>query len=224
MPRVTFGLACPRWRLTSTTLKPLGRAARLVTTAVTTGERSRRCGACRRRVASFERRSRGGRVVCALEEVGVGGERDGRVGVPELAADEDDIQALCDQQRGVAVAQRVQGEPSGGGDGGAFDGRAERLADDAVVEAAPERVAEDQVVQRLERRREPLLAEQLRDRWRKDDLPPTCLGLERRVFAPAGELAMDADQRVDGGPGEAERFADPNAGVGEETRTGAGFS
>ena len=30
---------------------------------------------------------------------------DGRVGVPELAADEDDVQALCNQQRGIAVAR-----------------------------------------------------------------------------------------------------------------------
>ena len=37
--------------------------------------------------------------------------------------------------------------------------------------------------------------------------------------AAAGELAVDADQPgvvVDVGPGEAERFADPEAGVGEE--------
>jgi hypothetical protein len=39
------------------------------------------------------------------------------------------------------------------------------------------------------------------------------------VLAVAGELAVDADQSglvIDVGPGEAERFADPEAGVGEE--------
>src|SRR5712691_526449 len=34
-------------------------------------------------------------VVCPLEQVGVGREGDGRVGVPELAGDEDDVQALA---------------------------------------------------------------------------------------------------------------------------------
>src|SRR5205814_1269407 len=75
-------------------------ARRPVTTAVTTGERSRRDGVCCRRVASSERPSRGGGVVCLLEEVGVGRQGHGRVGGPELAADEDDVHALCDQQRG----------------------------------------------------------------------------------------------------------------------------
>jgi hypothetical protein len=49
------------------------------------------------------------------------------------------------------------------------------------------------------------------------------------VFAVAGELAVDAAQAglvVDVGPGEAERFADPQSCVGEELEqwpvTGAG--
>jgi hypothetical protein len=39
------------------------------------------------------------------------------------------------------------------------------------------------------------------------------------VDALTGELAVDADEAVvvvDVGPGESERFADPQAGVGEE--------
>src|SRR5207253_6340436 len=119
---------------------------------------------------------------------------DVRVGVPELAADEDDVQALCDQQRGVAVAERVEREPSGGGDAAASDGRAEGLADIAVVEAPPERVGEDEGVWRRIAGAEPPFAELLRDRGREHDLPPGGLGLERRVFAPAGELAVHADQ------------------------------
>ena len=48
-------------------------------------------------------------MVCSFEQVRVGAERDGRVGVPELAADEDDVQTLCDQQRGETVAEGVEG-------------------------------------------------------------------------------------------------------------------
>jgi hypothetical protein len=131
--------------------------------------------------------------------------------VPKLAGHEDDVQALCDQQRGVAVAEAVQREPSAGGDAAVLDGGAEGMADIAVVEGTARRVAEDQVVRRLEGPGEPPLAEQLRDRWREDDVPPTGLGLERRVFAPARELAVDADQpgvEVDVGPGEVKGFAD----------------
>ena len=60
-------------------------------------------------------------------------QRDVRVGVPELAGHEDDVQPLRDQQRGVAVAEGVQREPSAGGDAAASDGRAKGFADIAVV-------------------------------------------------------------------------------------------
>jgi hypothetical protein len=57
------------------------------------------------------------------------------------------------------------------------------------------------------------------ERGGENDLAPSCLGLERRVFALAGELAVDADQAVvvvDVGPGKAECLANPEAGVSEE--------
>ena len=50
----------------------------------------------------------------------------------------------------------------------------------------------------------------------EDHFAFACFGFERRVFALAGELAVDADEPVvvvDVGPGEAERFADPRAGA-----------
>jgi hypothetical protein len=119
------------------------------------------------------------------------------------------------------VAQRVEREPAGGGDACAFDGLAEALADIAVVEAPAEHVGEDEGVRALVRGGEPAFAQELRDRGGEDDLPPTCLGLERRVLALAGELAVDADQpgvEVDVGPVQAERFADTQPGVGEELK------
>jgi hypothetical protein len=68
------------------------------------------------------------------EEVGVGVERDRRVGVSELAGDEDDVRALGDQQRGVPVAKRVQRETAASAaQAGLFDGLAEGFADVAVV-------------------------------------------------------------------------------------------
>jgi hypothetical protein len=44
-------------------------------------------------------------VVCLLEQVRVDAERDRRVSVSELAADEDDAQPLGDQKRGEAVPE-----------------------------------------------------------------------------------------------------------------------
>jgi hypothetical protein len=94
----------------------------------------------------------------------------------------------------------------------------EAFADVAVVEAATERVAKDEVTRRVATR-EPAFAQALGERQGEDELAASGFGLERRVFAVAGELAVDADQSrlvVDVGPGEPERFADPEAGVGEE--------
>jgi hypothetical protein len=87
---------------------------------------------------------------------------------PELAADEDDVEALRDQERGEAVPERVEGELfAGRADACAFEGGAEVFADVAVVEAAPLCVAlaytglEDEVMRRFEGRGEPALAEEL---------------------------------------------------------------
>jgi hypothetical protein len=41
-------------------------------------------------------------------EVGAGAEVDGRIRVSELAADEDDVEAVGDQQGGVGVAEGVE--------------------------------------------------------------------------------------------------------------------
>jgi hypothetical protein len=101
----------------------------------------------------------------------------------------------------------------------ALGGLAEAFADVAVVEAAAERVAEDEVARLLGAAGESVLAQAPGERGGENDLAPSCLGLERRVFALAGELAVDADQAVgvvDVGPGQAERFADPQTAVSEE--------
>ena len=78
--------------------------------------------------------------------------------MPELARDEDDVQALGDQERGERVAERVQGELPRRLQSCAFEGLAEAFADVAVVEPAADRVAEDEVDRRFVRRGEPVLA------------------------------------------------------------------
>ncbi len=86
-------------------------------------------------------------MVCLGEQVGVGVEGDAGVGVAELAADEDDVEAVGDQQGGEGVAEGVERESFPVvGDPGAFDGLAEGFAYVAVVTSAPDRVGEDEVV------------------------------------------------------------------------------
>jgi hypothetical protein len=68
-------------------------------------------------------------VVGTLEQVRVDAERDRRVGVAELARDEDDVQALGDQERGEAVPERMEREPAGRLQSGPLDGIAEAVAD-----------------------------------------------------------------------------------------------
>ena len=51
----------------------------------------------------------------------------------KLAGYENDVQTLCDQQRGEAVAQGVQREPSAGGNAVALDGGVGRLAYASVL-------------------------------------------------------------------------------------------
>jgi hypothetical protein len=58
-----------------------------------------------RGVACVEGDACGCGVVGLLEEVRVHVERDAGVGVPELVADEDDVQPAGDQQRGEAVPE-----------------------------------------------------------------------------------------------------------------------
>jgi hypothetical protein len=112
-------------------------------------------------------------------------ERDVGVGVSELAADEGDVQPVRDQERGVAVSQRVEREPPVfAGDACAFEGGAEVFADVAVVEAAADRVAEDEVMARLEPGGEPALAQEGYDRRGKDDLAPG-----RPMLVPAPDAA-----------------------------------
>jgi hypothetical protein len=52
-------------------------------------------------------------VVGALEQVRVDLKGDVRVGVSELAADEDDVQSVGDQERGEAIVERVEGQLAG---------------------------------------------------------------------------------------------------------------
>jgi hypothetical protein len=81
------------------------------------------------RVAGVERGACGGGVVCAFEQVGVDLEGDAGVGVAELAADEGDVEAFRDQQRCVAVPERVQRQPfADDAEACAFEGLAEVFA------------------------------------------------------------------------------------------------
>ena len=158
-------------------------------------------------------------MVGPVEQVRVDLQGDARVGVAELAADVDDVQAVRDQERGETVAERVQRELSRRLQPCTFDRLPEAVADVAVVEAAPERVAEHKVTRRLVATGEPAFAQALGERRGEDHLASAGFGLERGVFAVAGELAVDADQAglvVDVGPGEAERFANPQPCVGEQ--------
>jgi hypothetical protein len=74
-------------------------------------------------------------VVGSVEQVRVHLERDARVGVSELAGDEDDVHPLGDQERGEAVPERVEREPAGRLESGPLDGVAEAVADVAVNRA-----------------------------------------------------------------------------------------
>jgi hypothetical protein len=138
-------------------------------------------------------------MVGAVEQVRVDLQGDARVGVTELARDVDDVQPVRDQQRGEAVAERVERQLSRRLQLCTLDRLPEGFADVAVVEAAPERVAENEVTRRLERAREPAFTQALGERWGEDDLASAGLGLERGVFALAGELAVDGGSVRPGG-------------------------
>jgi hypothetical protein len=117
------------------------------------------------------------------------------------------------------VAERVQREPTRRGDARPLHGGTEGIADVTIVEAAPGPVAEDEIVRPLVRGGEPMLAQLFGDRGGEHNLASAAWSLEGAVYAVAGELAVDANHAgvVDEiGPSEAERFDDPEAGVGEE--------
>jgi hypothetical protein len=102
-----------------------------------------------------------------------------------------------------------------------LDGLPEALSHVPVVEPAPQRVAEHEVSRVLVAvaAGEPVLAQAPDERRGEDHIPPSRHGLELRVLARAGELPVNADQpvlEVDVRPGEAQRLADPQAGVGEK--------
>ena len=90
-----------------------------------------------RRAAGFERRAGRQRVLGPGEQMRVDRERHARVGVPELATHEHHVEPLGDEQRGVVVAQAVQGEPPVSPHPSPMDGLAEGLAHLAVVEVTP---------------------------------------------------------------------------------------
>jgi hypothetical protein len=83
------------------------------------------------------------------------------VGVAELAAYEDDVDALGEEHRGEAVAERVERQPfTRGRYTGAFQGSPEPFADGAVVEPASFPRGEHQVGRRLEGGAVAVLAEE----------------------------------------------------------------
>jgi hypothetical protein len=57
-------------------------------------------------------------VLGPVEQAAVDMKREARRRVPELIADERDVEALRDQQRGIGVAQVVEAEPGPGPRGG----------------------------------------------------------------------------------------------------------
>jgi hypothetical protein len=121
------------------------------------------------------------------------------------------VQPVGDEQRGVAVPERVERESTGGGDAAAFDRGAEVLANVAVVEPAAEGVAEDDVVGPLVGGGKPVLAQELGDCGARITSRLPASVFRACVFAFAGELAMDADHPrrvVDVRPAEADTFAD----------------
>jgi hypothetical protein len=121
------------------------------------------------------------------------------------------VQPVGDEQRGVAVPERVERESTGGGDAAAFDRGAEVLANVAVVEPAAEGVAEDDVVGPLVGGGKPVLAQELGDCGARITSRLPASVFRACVFAFAGELAMDADHPrrvVDVRPAEADAFAD----------------
>jgi hypothetical protein len=97
-------------------------------------------------------------VVGAVEQVRVHLQGDAGIRVPELAADVDDVQPVRDQERGEAVAERVERELSRRLQPCTLDRLPEAFADVAVVEPAPERVGEDEVTRRLLAACEPAFA------------------------------------------------------------------
>jgi hypothetical protein len=122
-------------------------------------------------------------MVRSLEQVRVDLQGDVRVCVAELTGDEDDVQASGDQQRGIAVAKRVEGEPTARRDAAALAGSAKVVADVAMIEPAAAPVAKDKLVLAFEGRGEPAFTQQLRDRGGEDDVTLAGFGIERNVLS-----------------------------------------
>jgi hypothetical protein len=100
-----------------------------------------------------------------------------------------------------------------------LEGGAEVFADVAVVDAAPDRVTKDEDGWCLVAWGEPAFAELADEGGGEVNIAAAGGGLEGCELAVAVELAVDVDERlvvVDVGPGEAEGFADAEAGVGKE--------
>jgi hypothetical protein len=153
------------------------------------------------------------------EQVGVHTERHGRVGMAELAADVHDIETAPDEQRGIAVTEAVERQPTVPPDARPPDGDSEHVADLAVVERPPRRCTEHRVIRPLPRRGEPVVAQESHDGRGEFDLAPTGLGLERAVLPIAGQLPMDAHDAasvIDVGPDQTQTLADAQPGVGQQ--------
>ena len=114
-----------------------------------------------------------------------------RVGMPQLAAHEQHVESLRDEQARLAMPEAVEGEAPISPDPGRPDSPPERLADLAVVTRLTRRVQEHEVVGTLERCRQPAVPQEPDDRQGEFDLPPTGLGLEGAVLPVARQLAMD---------------------------------
>jgi len=84
-------------------------------------------------------------VVAGSEQVRVDLQGDAWVGVPELAADVDHIEAAGDQERCEGVAQAVDDQLAGRLESRGLDGSPETFADLAVAGCSPNGVGEHEV-------------------------------------------------------------------------------
>jgi len=91
----------------------------------------------------------------------------------ELATDEHHVEPVRDQQRGIAVAQAVERQPTVAGDTGTLDTKPERPPHLTAVERPADRVREHEVVGSLAGAVQPARPQQPHDYRSHDDLPST---------------------------------------------------
>lgn len=113
-----------------------------------------------RLVARLQRRLGPLGMLPTSEDVAVDLERHSRIGMAELAADVDDIEASGDEWRRIPMAERMERQPTIGPDTGPADRQSERLADLAIVKRPTDGVREDRGIGTLPRRRQPAVSQQ----------------------------------------------------------------